>query len=136
MYNIYMEESIFTRIIKGEIPCHKVHEDERTIVFMDIHPIQPGQVLVVPKRQVDAVWDLSDEDYRAVMATAKKAAQRLREAFPDRQRVALHIEGLDVAHAHLKLFPFDTDTEFHNRPDMNAEPDHAALAGLAKKLTF
>lgn len=131
-----MEDSIFTKIIKGEIPCHKVYEDDRTFAFLDIHPIQPGHVLVVPKRQVEFVWDLEDEDYTALMAAAKRVARRLREVFPDKSRVAMHIEGLDVAHAHLKIFPFDTDAEFHNHPDQSAEPDHQALAAMAQKLSF
>lgn len=133
---IYMADSIFTKIIKGEIPCHKIYEDELTLAFLDIHPIQPGHTLVIPKRQVDHVWDLDGPDYQAVMTTAQKVAQRLRRAFPDKDRVALLIEGLDVAHAHLKLFPFTTHQEFSRHPDMSAEPDHDALSALAKKLMF
>ncbi|HUD10591.1 MAG TPA: HIT family protein [Candidatus Saccharimonadales bacterium] len=131
-----MTDSIFTKIIKGEIPSHKIYEDNKTFAFLDIHPIQPGHVLVVPKRQVEFVWDLSDEEYGALMATAKLVAQRIRSIFPDKSRVALLIEGLDVAHAHLKLFPFNTDTEFRNLPDMSAEPDHNELAKVAKQLAF
>lgn len=130
------EASIFTRIIKGEIPCHKVYEDDRTFAFLDIHPIQPGQVLVVPKSQVEFVWDLSDEDYIAVMNTAKKVAYKLREVFPDKSRAGMQIEGLDVDHAHIKVFPFSTDEEFRYHPDVSLEPDHSALAEIAKKLAF
>jgi histidine triad (HIT) family protein len=129
-----MQDSIFTKIIKGEMPCHKVFEDALTFAFLNIHPIQPGNVIVVPKKQVESAWDLPDEDYQAVMATAKKVAQKLREVFPDKSRVALHIEGLEVAHAHLKLFPFNTDEEFHHHPDMNAEPNHSELAAIAERL--
>jgi histidine triad (HIT) family protein len=125
---------VFTKIIRGEIPCHKVYEDQKTFAFLDIHPIQPGNVLLVPKEQVAFAWDLADEDYHALMETARKVALRIREVFPDKLRVAMHIEGLDVAHAHLKLFPFSTDEEFRNHPDMIAEPDHAALADIAAKL--
>lgn len=125
---------MFTKIIKGEIPCHKVYEDARTFAFLDIHPIQPGNVLVVPKNQVEFVWDLSPEDYQALMNTAQKVAKRLREAFSEKTRVGMHVEGLDVAHAHLKLFPFSTDAEFHNHPDASAEPDHNALAAVAAKI--
>jgi histidine triad (HIT) family protein len=131
-----MTDSIFTKIIKGEIPSHKVYEDDKTFAFLDIHPIQPGHVLIVPKRQVEFVWDLTDEEYQALMATAKLVAQRIRQVFPDKSRVALLIEGLDVAHAHLKLFPFNTDTEFHNIPNMNTEPDHNSLTKVAKLLAF
>ena len=131
-----MEDSIFTKIIKGEIPCHKIYEDDKTFAFLDIHPIQPGHVLVVPKHQVAYVWNLADDDYMAVMATAKKVAQRLREVFADKSLVAMHIEGLDIEHAHLKIFPFNTDEEFRYHPDTSAEPDHVALAALAEKLAF
>ena len=133
---MYMQESIFTKIVKGEIPCHKVYEDELTLAFLDIHPIQPGQVLVIPKKEIPYVWDMDDELYSAVMATAKKVAQRLRDVFKDSQYVAMHVEGLDVEHAHIKLFPFNTDAEFHNKPDMSIEPDHEALAVIAKELSF
>ena len=80
-----MEESNFTKIIKGELPCHKVYEDDFAVAFMDIHPIQPGHVLVVPKSQVGSVWELSDDDYQALMTAVKKVGQKLKEAFPDKE---------------------------------------------------
>ena len=129
-----MQDSIFTKIIKGEIPSHKVYEDAKTFAFLDIRPIQPGQVVVVPKRQIDHVWELPNDEYQALMSTAKKVAIKIRQVFPDKNRVAMHVEGLEIAHAHLKLFPFSTEEEFRNRPDANAEPDHGALATLASKL--
>ncbi len=131
-----MEDSIFTKIIHGEIPCYKIYEDDHTLAFLDIHPIQPGHTLVIPKKQIEYVWDLPDEDYRALMATAKQVANRLREVFADKSRVALLVEGLDVAHAHLKLFPFNSDEEFHYKPDQGGEPDYPALAAMAKTLAF
>lgn len=129
-----MQDSIFTKIIKGEMPSHKVYEDAKTFVFMSIHPIQPGQVVVVPKKQVDPVWDLSDEDYQALMATGKKVARKMKAAFPDKSHIALHIEGLEVAHAHLKIFPFSTHEEFQHVPDTTLEPDHTVLAEMAARL--
>lgn len=129
-----MQDSLFTKIIKGEIPCHKVYEDDKAFAFLDIHPIQPGQVLVVPKEQIEFAWDLDDEDYAAIMMAARKVAKALRQVFPDKTHVGMHIEGLEVAHTHLKVFPFTTDAEFRHHPDMNAEPDHAALATIAEKL--
>jgi len=131
-----MQDSIFTKIIKGEIPCHKIYEDELTIAFLDIYPIQPGQVLVISKEQADFIWDLNDTTYQAVMATAKKIAQRLRQVFTDKRLVAMQVEGLDVKHAHVKVFPFNTDEEFRFKPDRTGEPDHTALATLAQKLAF
>jgi len=130
------DQTLFTKIIHGDIPSHKIYEDEHTYAFLDIYPRQPGQVLVVPKAQIDHIWDLSHEDYHALMSTAKKVAQRLRVAFKDKERVAMIVEGLEVAHAHIKLFPFSTHEEFMNQPDMNSEPDHTALAELARSLSF
>jgi histidine triad (HIT) family protein len=130
-----MSDSIFTKIIKGEIPSHKVYEDDRTLAFLDIHPAQPGHTLVIPKQQIEFAWDLPDEDYTAVMATAKKVARRLREVLGVRY-VGERIVGVDVPHAHVQLIPFNTIDEYKAPQDMNAEPDHAALAELAGKLAF
>lgn len=130
-----MVDSIFTKIIKGEIPCHKLYEDGRIIAFLDIHPVQPGHTLVVPKAQVEFVWDLSEADYQAVGVAAQKLAIRLREVL-DVPYVGSQIVGVDVPHAHIHLIPFSTTQEFRRLPDMNAEPDHQALAQLAKKLAI
>ena len=132
-----MQDSIFTKIIKGEIPCHKVYEDDASFAFLDIHPIQPGQVLVVPKKQVGFVWDMDSEDYHKLMDSVQKVGRRIQEVFPDKRRVGVMIEGLDVAdHAHVKVFPFDDEEEYRHVPDGNAEPDHEALAEVAKRLAF
>lgn len=130
-----MEDSIFTKIIKGEIPCHKIYEDDKTLAFLDIHPIQPGHVLVVPKVQIDQFQDLPDSDYTALWAGVKKIAQRQKSVL-NRKRVGIHVVGLDVPHAHVHVFPFDTLEEYRNHPDMSAEPDHAVLAEMAKRLAL
>lgn len=135
-YTGCMQDSIFTQIVKGDIPSFKVYEDELTFAFLDIHPIQPGQVLIVPKQQIEFVWDLDDPTYQAVMATAKKVAHRIKEVFRDKKFVALHVEGLDVPHAHVKVFPFNTDEEFRFKPNMSDEPDFEALQAVAQKLAF
>lgn len=130
-----MVDSIFTQIIKGEIPCHKLYEDEKTIAFLDIHPIQPGHSLVVPKTQMDHLWDLPEADYQALMATVKKLARRLRRVL-GKQRVGMQVVGVDVPHAHIHLIPFNTAEEFRRGPDMSAEPDHKTLKELAAKLAI
>ncbi|MBI2589024.1 HIT family protein [Candidatus Saccharibacteria bacterium] len=130
-----MSDSIFSRIIKGELPCHKIYEDELTFAFLDIHPKTPGHVLVVPKSEVDNLWDLSDQDYQAVMRTAKKVAQKIQEILAPK-RVGLMVEGIAVPHAHIHVFPFNSLDEFHHVPDMQAEPNHQELAEMAKKLGF
>lgn len=130
-----MDDSIFTKIVKGEIPCHKVYEDELTLAFLDIHPVQPGHILVIPKQQIEFVWDLPDNLYQAVMVTTKKVALRMREVLPQRY-VSERIVGIDVPHAHVQLVPFDTARDLAVEQDMTEEPDHAALAEMAKKLAF
>lgn len=130
-----MQDSIFTKIINGEIPSHKIYEDASTYAFLDIHPATLGHTLVVPKRQVEFLWDLDDEDYQAVMATAKKIAARLRSVL-DAPFVGEKVIGVDVPHAHVHLLPFHEVAEYNHHPDMNAEPDHEALARLAEKLHF
>ncbi len=130
-----MEDSVFTKIIRGEIPCHKVYEDDKTLAFLDIHPVQPGHVLVVPKRQVDEFQELPDEDYSALWAVVKKVAQRQKRVL-GRKRVGIHVVGLDVPHAHVHVLPFDNLEQYRTMADMEAEPDHLALAEIAKKLAF
>ncbi|MDO4684827.1 MAG: HIT domain-containing protein [Candidatus Saccharibacteria bacterium] len=128
-----MEPSIFTKIINREIPCHKVYEDDLVIAFLDIHPVAPGHVLVVPKQQVPFVWDLPTESYQAVMAVAKQVAKQQR-AVLGVPYVGQQIIGVDVPHAHVHLIPFTEVAEYRHEPDMQAEPDHAALAAMAERL--
>ena len=129
-----MEDSIFTKIIKGEIPSHKIYEDDKTLAFLSIYPSVVGHTLVVPKVQVEMLWDLEDSDYHAVMATAKKVALRLKEVLGV-ERVGEKVIGLDVPHAHVHLVPFTTANQYY-ASETQDEPDHAALATLAEKLRF
>lgn len=129
-----MSDSIFTRIIKGEIPSYKIFEDDKTLAFLDIHPVQPGHTLVISKKQVPFVWDLPAEDYQAVMRTCQQIALLLNKV-QKTAYIGSQIVGVDVPHAHVNLIPFNTPEEFRNLPDMSAEPDHAQLASLAQKLT-
>jgi histidine triad (HIT) family protein len=130
-----MQDSIFTKIIKGEIPSYKIYEDELTFAFLDIHPKTPGHVLVVPKKQVNFVWDLTDEDYAALMATVKKIAQRIKEVLQPAY-VGEQIVGMDVPHAHVHVFPFKNLEEYLRIPDMGADPDHPALTEMSNKLAL
>ena len=126
-----MEDSIFTRIIKGEIPCHKIYEDDDVIAFLDIHPIQPGHTLVIPKAQVDHLWDLDEAVYSQLMVMARRIARQLRDKLPA-ERIGVQVVGNDVPHAHVHLIPFTTTAQFRHIPDMSAEPDHDALAKMAE----
>lgn len=130
-----MNDSIFTKIIKGEIPCHKVYEDDKTIAFMDIHPVQEGHVLVVPKVQIDKLYDLPDDDYLALMTVAKKIASRMQEVL-DPPRIAWAVEGFEVPHAHIHLVPIYHGFSDLDPANANHNPDHDVLATIAKKLAF
>lgn len=130
-----MQDSIFTKIINGEIPSHKIYEDEQTYAFLDIHPVTLGHTLVVPKQQVAFVWDLDDATYQALQASVKKIAHHLRSALGV-PYVGEQIIGVDVPHAHVHLIPFTTVAEYRHVPDMATESDHAALAQLAERLYF
>lgn len=128
-----MEDSIFTKIINGEIPCHKVYEDDDVFAFLDIHPINAGHTLVVPKQQVKFLWDLDDETYQKVMAASKKIATHMRETL-DVAYVGVQVIGVDVPHAHVHLIPFNDVSEYHNVPDSSVDPNHGALAAVARKI--
>jgi histidine triad (HIT) family protein len=128
-----MEESIFTKIVKGEIPAHKIYENERVLAFLDIHPLTAGHTLVIPKHQIEFVWDLDDEDYQAVMAAAKAIARRMRDVLGVKY-VGVKVIGVDVPHAHVQLVPFNSAAEYTASQDMEREPDHAGLAAIAEKL--
>jgi histidine triad (HIT) family protein len=128
-----MAETIFTKIIKGVIPAHKIYEDDKTLAFLDIRPVQPGHTLVIPKNPIDHLWDLPDEDYQAVMATCKKVALRLRDVLGV-ARVGVKVMGEEVPHAHVQLIPFNTISQYNSPPNLNA--DQNELAEMAKKLAF
>lgn len=128
-----MEESLFTKIINGKIPSHVIYEDERVFAFLDIYPSQPGHALVVPKRQVEFMWDLEDEDYVAVMSAAKKIVLHMRGTLSV-PYVGVKIVGVDIPHAHVHLIPFTTTEEYNTPQNTAIEPDHVALANMAEKL--
>lgn len=123
-------ESVFTKIVKGEIPCYKIYEDEKTLAFLDIHPESMGHTLVIPKVQVDKVYELSDDDYAALFSTVKKVAQRMEKVLG--ARTLMKVVGTDVPHAHVHLMPYDTSWE-HGR---TLEPTEAEMKEMQEKLAF
>ena len=127
-----MQDSIFTKIINGDIPSYKVYEDERTLAFLDINPIQPGHTLVVPKVQVDQLSDLEIEDYRAVMNTAKLLMQNMRDELQV-ERVCVKVEGFDVPHAHVHLIPCNTVEDFLQSSYEAAEDE---LIDMQERLSY
>lgn len=131
-----MEPSIFTRIIRGDLPSHKVYEDENNLAFLSIHPSVPGHTLVVPKKQVDMLHELSTDDYSALMAAVKKVMERMAEVFGKEYRICLKVAGFDVPHVHVHVIACKTGKDFRQTEDLDSEPDHKALAEMAKKLQF
>src|SRR4051794_21203942 len=105
-----MADTLFTQIIKGKIPSYKVYEDDYTFAFLDIEPLTPGHVLVVPKKEVDHLWDLADEDYECLLLAAKKVALRIRQVL-NPPRVGMNVEGFGVPHIHIHVYPLHEGLE-------------------------
>jgi histidine triad (HIT) family protein len=107
--------SVFTKIIKGEIPCFKIAEDERYFAFLDIQPLVEGHTLVIPKQEVDYVYDLDDETLAGLHVFAKKVAKGIEQIVPCK-RIAISVVGLEVPHAHVHLIPLNAmkDINFAN----------------------
>ena len=97
--------SVFSKIIAGDIPCYKIYEDEKTFAFLDNDPVSAGHTLVVPKIEVDKLYELPDDYYNAMMATAKKLSLNMEKVLG--QRTLWKVMGTDVPHAHIHLFSFD-----------------------------
>jgi histidine triad (HIT) family protein len=115
--------SIFTRIINGEIPCYKIAEDDRFIAFLDVRPLKPGHTLVVPKKEVDYIFDLDENTLADMMLFAQKVAQAMKEVIECR-RIGVAVIGLEVPHAHIHLVPLtrETDLLFTN-PRLSPSPE-------------
>ena len=125
--------SIFSRIIAGEIPSYKVAEDEAHYAFLDINPLHEGHTLVVPKREVDYIFDLEDEEYAALQLFAKRVAAAVRKSVPCK-RIATAVIGLEVPHAHIHLVPIDTEDDMDFRKakkDVAPERRVAIAAAIA-----
>jgi histidine triad (HIT) family protein len=107
--------TIFTKIIRGEIPCYKIAEDENYFAFLDIHPLRAGHTLVVPKSETDYVFDLDDDQLAGLIIFSKRVAAAIRNVIPC-NRIGIALLGLEIPHAHVHLVPMDTmeDINFKN----------------------
>lgn len=108
--------SIFSRIIAGEIPSYKVAEDDRHYAFLDINPLNEGHTLVVPKHEVDYIFDLDDDEYAALQLFAKRVAAALHKSVPCK-RIATAVIGLEVPHAHIHLVPIEKEMDMDFRKE-------------------
>ena len=102
--------SIFSRIVKGEIPSYKVAEDERFFAFLDINPMAKGHTLVIPKQEVDYIFDLDDDILKDMVIFAKKVTKSIEKAIPCK-RVGIMVVGLEVPHAHIHLIPINKESD-------------------------
>jgi len=105
-------ETIFTKIIKGEIPCHKIAENDNYFAFLDIRPSSKGHTLVIPKLQNDYIFDLSDEQLCGLILFAKKIAKALKKAIPC-NRIGIKVIGLEVPHTHIHLIPIRVEGDMN-----------------------
>ena len=104
--------SIFTKIINEEIPCYKVAENENHLAFLDIFPLRKGHILVIPKKEVDYLFDLDDDAYLELMSFSKQVALAIKKTIPC-NRVGVAVIGLEVPHAHVHLIPINTDNDMN-----------------------
>lgn len=124
--------SIFSKIISGEIPCHKVAESNDFLAFLDIMPLRKGHVLVIPKRETDYIFDIEDQELGEMMVFAKTVAKKIEKVFPCK-RIGVTVIGLEVPHAHIHLIPINSiaDMDFgQEKLSITAEE----LAEIAEKI--
>jgi histidine triad (HIT) family protein len=123
--------TIFTRIVNGEIPCHKLAEDDQFLAFLDVRPIRPGHALVIPKEEIDYLFDLDDERLGRIMCFAKPVARAIEKVVPCK-KIGVIVVGLEVPHAHVHLVPIQSVGDINFSLAQPAEAD--LLAQLAEQI--
>ncbi len=124
--------SIFTKIVNGEIPCYKISETEKFLAFLDISPLVQGHILVIPKKEVDYIFDIDDTDLAEMMLFAKKVAKAQKAAVPCK-RIGVAVIGLEVPHAHIHLVPMNTMNDI-NFTQPKISPTPTELSDMAEKI--
>jgi histidine triad (HIT) family protein len=125
-------DSIFTKIVKGEIPAHKIAEDDRFLAFLDVYPLQLGHTLVIPKQQIDYIFDLEDSLLADLMVFAKKVGKAVHQA-TGCTRVGVTVIGLEVPHAHVHLIPISKMDDMNFSHPKKKFPE-AEMAAIAQKI--
>ncbi|MBC8048052.1 MAG: HIT family protein [Fimbriimonadaceae bacterium] len=124
--------SIFSRIISGEIPSHRIAEDENYFAFLDFMPLAPGHILVVPKKEINYIFDIDDNLLSGILPFAKKIASAMEKVIPC-ERIGISVIGLEVPHAHIHLIPLRTMDDINfSRPKLKMT--HEELAAIAEKI--
>jgi histidine triad (HIT) family protein len=124
--------SLFSKIIAGDIPCHKIAENDEFFAFLDINPVATGHVLVVPKQETDYIFDIDDDVLGRMMAFAKRIARAQKTAIPCK-RIGLTVIGLEVPHAHIHLVPMTQESDIYFGKD-KLTPSQKELAVIACKI--
>lgn len=127
--------TIFTRIIQGEIPCYKIYEDENFFAFLDISPLAKGHTLVVPKKEIDYIFDLDENTYTSFFQTAKKIAHAIEAAVPCK-RIGVAVVGLEVPHAHIHLIPLQSGAINFSDPKLNLPKEELEQIAEAIRAKF
>lgn len=125
--------TIFSKIIAGEIPCYKIAENDKFFAFLDINPVNWGHTLVVPKREEDYIFDLSDDELSEMILFSKKIAKGIKKAIPCR-KVGVTVLGLEVPHAHIHLIPIEKEGDMDFKNKIN-NPDASKMQALAEKIS-
>ena len=123
--------SIFSKIVNGDIPCHKIAETEDFLAFLDVFPCAKGHTLVIPKKEIDYIFDLEDKLYLGLMAFAKSLTPAIKEAVPCK-RIGVAVIGLEVPHAHVHLIPMNTMDDINFNKKINISSDE--LSYIADKV--
>lgn len=124
--------TIFSRIVAGEIPCYKIAEDENHLAFLDIQPLKEGHTLVIPKKEVDYIFDLQDDELASLFVFAKKVARAINRAIVC-EKVGISVIGLEVPHAHIHLIPIDAVNDM-NFSKEKKNFDKEAMMHISEKI--
>ena len=124
--------TIFTKIISGEIPSYKIHENEKFLAFLDINPLKAGHALVVPKKEIDYIFDLPDDLLGEILVFSKEVARKI-ESVVECERIGISVIGLEVPHAHVHLIPMNSVSDMNfSKPKLDL--DSKFMADLAEKI--
>ncbi|MBI3501581.1 MAG: HIT family protein [Bacteroidetes bacterium] len=124
--------SIFSKIVKGEIPCYKIAESENYLAFLDVFPLAKGHTLVIPKKETDYIFDIEDEEFAGLQLFSKKVARAIEKAIPCK-RIGVAVLGLEVPHAHIHLIPINNVSDINfSRPKLNLPKEE--MEEIAKKI--
>ncbi len=127
-----MDECLFCKIIRGDIPSFKVYEDDKTLAFLTINPRREGHTLIIPKNHVDYIFDSNDQELSDLVIASKKVAEKLKTTFnPESGKIGVVVAGLEVPHAHIHLIPLDSEKDLEATP---SSPTMEELTVVSEKI--